>query len=84
MFSKDVYPVLVASEESLDAVASAVNKAAQIGPDEPGKVGGIDHERWKRERVPIERCVIHTVHKTLRVQDADDLWFCTGSGRTSS
>ena len=47
--------MLVASEESLDAVASAVNNAATIGPDQPGKIGGIDRERWQKEKVPIER-----------------------------
>lgn len=52
---QDGYPVLVASEESLEAVASAVSSAAKIGPDQPGKIGGIDHERWQREKVPMER-----------------------------
>ena len=52
---QDGYPLLFASEESLDAVASAICEAAKIGPDQPGRIGGIDRERWSNERVPIER-----------------------------
>lgn len=52
---QDGYPVLVASEESLAAVSRAIQHAATIGPDEPGKIGAMDRERWKDGKIEIER-----------------------------
>ena len=53
--TQDVYPLLVASEESLQEVAKAVREAAQVGEGEPGRIGGINSERWKDGELEIER-----------------------------
>ena len=52
---QDGYPLLVASEESLDAVEMAVHRAASCGPTEGGKIGGIDRGRWYDGELEIER-----------------------------
>ncbi|KAJ3484313.1 hypothetical protein NLI96_g5731 [Meripilus lineatus] len=52
---QDVYPLLVASEESLQEVAKAVREAAEVGEGEPGRIGGINSERWKDGELEIER-----------------------------
>ncbi|GJE89452.1 hypothetical protein PsYK624_055530 [Phanerochaete sordida] len=69
---QDGYPVLIASEESLEAVAAAVNNAAR--PDAPEKVGGIDQARWQREKVPIERFRPNIVVRGAGVPFAEDVW----------
>ncbi|KIP10154.1 hypothetical protein PHLGIDRAFT_66205 [Phlebiopsis gigantea 11061_1 CR5-6] len=71
---QDGYPLLVASEESLDAVASAICQAAQIAPDQPGRIGGMNRERWSDEKVPIERFRPNIVVKGAGVPFAEDTW----------
>ena len=62
--AQDCYPLLVASEESLDAVEMAVHRAASCGPTEGGKIGGIDRGRWYDGDLEMERYVgPHCVHR---------------------
>jgi hypothetical protein len=51
----DGFPLLVASEESLENVGDEINRWA--GGEVNGEsIGGID-DLWKTSRLPIERCV---------------------------
>ncbi|KAI0789428.1 MOSC N-terminal beta barrel domain-containing protein [Abortiporus biennis] len=49
---QDVYPLLVASEESLVEVSSSIQKAVN---GDYGHIGGLDPERWKDGKIEIER-----------------------------
>lgn len=69
---QDGYPVLVASEESLEAVAQAVNDAAK--PNAPEKIGGLDQARWQQEKVPIERFRPNIVVRGAGIPFAEDAW----------
>ncbi|EKM48020.1 uncharacterized protein PHACADRAFT_266593, partial [Phanerochaete carnosa HHB-10118-sp] len=74
---QDGYPVLFASEESLEAVAQAVNDTAKSGPDSPGalgKIGGMDHARWEKEKVPIERFRPNIVVRGAGTPFSEDIW----------
>lgn len=53
--SQDGYPLLVASEESLSAVGSAIRDAATGNSATLGRIGGMDHDRWKDGQIEIER-----------------------------
>ena len=51
---QDGFPLLVASDESLEKVGDEINRWANGGVDGES-VGGID-DLWRTSRVPIERC----------------------------
>ena len=51
---QDGFPLLVASDESLEKVGDEINRWAE-GEVDGESIGGIDG-LWKTSRVPIERC----------------------------
>ena len=61
---QDVYPFLVASEESLAEVGRVVRAYAR-DESPAARVGGLDREAWRDSDVPIERCV-HPYFRRLR------------------
>jgi len=63
---QDGYPLLVASEESLEKVGEEVNRWAN-GEVDGENIGTID-DLWKTSRVPIERCVC-VITRTLCTGD---------------
>ena len=52
---QDGFPLLVASDESLERVGDEINQWAD-GEVDGESIGGID-DLWRTSRVPIERCV---------------------------
>ena len=52
---QDGFPLLVASDESLEKVGDEINRWADGGVD--GESIGAISDLWKTSRVPIERCV---------------------------
>ena len=54
-YHQDGYPLLFASEESLQDVSRTVQQAASSEDGPMGRIGGIDRERWKDTSVEIER-----------------------------
>jgi uncharacterized protein len=71
---QDGYPLLVASEESLDAVEMAVHRAASCGPTEGGKIGGIDRGRWYDGELEIERFRPNIVLRGAGKPFSEDKW----------
>ena len=51
---QDGFPLLVASDESLERVGNEINRWAS-GEVDGESIGGLD-DLWKMSRVPIERC----------------------------
>lgn len=56
-FLQDGYPILFASEESLQDVAKTIRLAAQGETNPIGRIGGLDQARWKDTSVEIERFI---------------------------
>ncbi|KAI0076832.1 hypothetical protein K474DRAFT_1597320 [Panus rudis PR-1116 ss-1] len=71
---QDAYPLLVASEESLEALSDRIKQAAQIGDDQPGKIGGLNREIWKDGNIKMERFRPNIVFKGAGVPFAEDTW----------
>ncbi|KAI0814790.1 MOSC N-terminal beta barrel domain-containing protein [Irpex lacteus] len=71
---QDGYPLLVASEESLAAVGSAIRDAATGTSATLGKIGGMDHDRWKDGQIEIERFRPNIVFTGAGVPYAEDAW----------
>ncbi|KAI0348181.1 hypothetical protein BDW22DRAFT_1350346 [Trametopsis cervina] len=71
---QDGYPLLVASEESLDAVRTAIRNAANGGSGGIGKIGGMDYDRWKDGNIEIERFRPNIVVKGAGIPFAEDAW----------
>ncbi|THH02362.1 hypothetical protein EW026_g528 [Hermanssonia centrifuga] len=79
---QDGYPLLFASEESLEEVDKAIRKAAHVGPGEPGKVGAMDQERWKKGKIEMERFRPNIVIKGAGIPFAEDMWQTVAIGPT--
>ena len=82
-FRKDVYPLLIASEESLWAVENAVRRAASRGPTEGGKVPGIDRGRWHDGELQMERygCSVLRQHSLTHIIPQIPAESCSARGR---
>jgi len=79
---QDGYPLLVTSEESLIAVAAAIRDAANGGSI--GKIGGMNHERWKEGDIEMERFRPNIVVKGAGIPFAEDAWQKIAVGTSQS
>ncbi|CCM01440.1 uncharacterized protein FIBRA_03492 [Fibroporia radiculosa] len=68
----DGYPLHVASEESLAEFQRVVQGFASKGQD--AAIGGLDHERWSKGAVEMERFRPNIVFKGAGVPFAEDFW----------
>ncbi|EMD31142.1 hypothetical protein CERSUDRAFT_120106 [Gelatoporia subvermispora B] len=71
---QDGYPLLVASEESLQAVTAKVQEAARREKGEEGWVGGMDRTRWHDGEIEMERFRPNIVFAGAGVPFAEDMW----------
>ncbi|CAL1693880.1 unnamed protein product [Somion occarium] len=71
---QDGFPLLFASEESLQDVAQTVRTAASGDENSFGKIGGLDNDRWKDGNVEIERFRPNIVFKGAGYPWAEDMW----------
>ncbi|CCM01446.1 uncharacterized protein FIBRA_03498 [Fibroporia radiculosa] len=68
----DAYPLLVASEESLSEFQRIVQGFASKGKE--AAIGGLDHGRWSKGKVEMERFRPNIVLKGAGVPFAEDFW----------
>ncbi|TCD68300.1 hypothetical protein EIP91_011159 [Steccherinum ochraceum] len=71
---QDAYPLLIASEESLQAINDAKDRAVDADDTDPSKVSGIKKDKWNKRKIEIERFRPNIVLKGAGVPFAEDLW----------
>ncbi|KAH8099787.1 MOSC domain-containing protein [Cristinia sonorae] len=73
---QDAFPLLIASEESLQALNDATDRAlaATDDPSDPHRVAGMKKEKWRNRKLNIERFRPNIVVKGAGVPFAEDLW----------
>lgn len=52
---QDAYPLLIASEESLQALNDATERALLAGDNDPSRIAGFKKEKWENRKLEIER-----------------------------
>ncbi|GBE77201.1 hypothetical protein SCP_0100730 [Sparassis crispa] len=70
---QDGFPLLIASEESLQRLQERIHTAAVKSPEEV-HIGGLDHARWRDGELPMERFRPNIVLKGAGVPFAEDMW----------